>query len=282
MIALFRNIPRTRRTQAPISNAEGVIYDYNATPEQMQLFQIAVRNVMNDRVLETRQDRMPPEWWWQKQVELPYRTGTLEELVRFNQLIVTAERLGIPFTGLPPQRIAAELVLTSPNYIEALNNVYVSNFNSIKTLSDKTADQVIQQINAGIEARNTPTEIATRITERFDVSESSAKRIANTEVNKAYNDAKLRATDLAADQSGLRAGVIHISALSTTTRITHGARHGNAYTTQQQLNWWNEGANRINCKCSTRSVLINSKGELFDVELQQEIKAERSFFDENT
>jgi hypothetical protein len=100
-----------------------------------------------------------------------------------------------------------------------------------------------------------------------------------TEINKAYNDAKLDATRLLSDRTGLRAAVIHISALTPTTRATHADRHGNAYTVGDQQQWWSEGSNRINCKCSTQSVLIDSKGNVMQGELQEEIKEERSFFD---
>ena len=159
-----------------------------------------------------------------------------------------------------------------------MRTVYASNFEVIKTLSDRTADQVNQMINLGIQAGNTPTQISEMITQRFDVARSSADRIANTEVNKAYNDARLNAVDVAAEQTGLRAGVIHLSALLPTTRQTHGDRHGNAYTTAQQRQWWNSDANRINCHCSTTTVLIDRQGRVIDTELQQEIKAERTFF----
>ena len=82
-----------------------------------------------------------------------------------------------------------------------------------------------------------------------------------------------------AERTGLRAGVIHISALATTTRPSHAARHGNAYTTADQNQWWDTGANRINCKCTTISILIDRNGKVIQAETQQEIKAEKTFFD---
>ena len=135
-------------------------------------------------------------------------------------------------------------------------------------------------MNRGISRHATSTQISKEIQERLDGSRSSAERTANTEVNKAYNDARLNATEVAARQTGLRAGVLHLSALIPTTREGHAARHGNAYTVAQQRQWWDSGSNRIRCHCSTRSVLIDSAGNVIDVELQEEIQAEREFFDE--
>lgn len=271
---LFRAIPRTRRNVTPIVNQSIYEYEYS-----QQDFDSLVQYWLNQQLLETQTGVMPFDWFWRDDIELPYRQGTAEETRDFNALILGAIAAGVLINGLPPQTEPIEQVLLSEPYRTALNSAQVSNFQTIKTLSERTSAQVIQQVNAGIQAGNTPTEIADAITKRFDVAKSSAKRIAETEVNKAYNDARLRAADVMEQQTGLRAGVVHISALLPTTRAEHAARHGNAYTTADQLTWWNEGVNRINCKCSTRSVLIDSAGKVVQTELQDELKAERSFFD---
>lgn len=271
---LFRDISRTRRTVTPIVNQ--IVYEYEYDQQE---FDRLTQFILNEELLETQTGEMPFGWYWKEDVELPYRQGTAEEVRDFNFLIEGAIAAGVLINGLPPQMIPIEQVLLSEPYRTALNSAQVSNFQTIKTLSERTAAQVIQRVNAGIQAGNTPTDIAAEISDRFDVAKSSARRIAETEVNKAYNDARLRAADVMEQQTGLRAAVIHISALLPTTRQTHADRHGNAYTTADQLAWWNTGANRINCKCTTRSVLIDSNGKVVQAELQQELKEERSFFD---
>lgn len=281
IMQLFRAIPRKRRHEAVLANAKIVpVYDYQITADELEALERRIRAIISDEVLETQFNRMPPNWWWQSVIEPPYRQGTAESIVQFNTL-VTAELVRTRTArGLATQRLEIGYVLQSSEYLEALDRVYVQNFNNIRTLSDRTADQVIQRINAGISGKKTPTEIAADITERFDVSRSSAERTADTEVNQAYNNARLDATDIAAKQTGLRAGVLHLSALIPTTRNTHAARHGNAYTVAQERQWWDSGTNRIRCHCSTRSVLIDARGNVIDVELQEEIQAEREFFDE--
>lgn len=277
---LFRDIPRTRRQQTVLTNATIPVYDYQITADELEALQRRIRAVLDDQMLETEFNRKPPNWWWQEVIELPYRQGTSEEVVEFNRL-VTAELVRVRAArGLTTQRLEIGQVLQSSEYLRALDNVFVENFSVIKTLSDRTADQVIQRLNAGIGAGNTPTEIAEEITERFDVARSSAERISNTEINKAYNNARLNATEVAAKETGLRAGVLHLSALLPTTRSGHAARHGNAYTVAQQRQWWDSGVNRIRCHCSTRSVLIDRQGKVVDVELQFFLQAEREFFDQ--
>lgn len=277
---LFRDVPRKRRTEAVLPNARVVpIYDYQITAAEFEQLERNIREVIGDQLLETQFNRMPPNWWWQDVIEVPYRQGTAEEIVEFNRLVTTELVRTRAARGLVTQRLEIGQVLQSSEYLEALDKVFVRNFGTIKTLSDRTADQVIQQINQGISAGNTPTEIRKSITKRFDVSRSSAKRIADTEVNRAYNDARLNATEIAAKQTGLRAGVLHLSALLPTTREEHGDRHGDAFTVAQERMWWDSGTNRINCHCSTRSVLIDPKGKVIDIELQEELQVEREFFD---
>lgn len=280
VMRLFRDVPRKRRQEAVLPNAKVIpVYDYQITASELEELERRIHAIVDDQLLETSFNRMPPNWWWQGVIERPYREGTAEEIVQFNRL-VTVELVSIRATrGLTTQRLEIGQVLQSSEYLGALDKVYVENFSDIKTLSDRTADQVIQRINAGISGHKTPTAIAEDVAERFDVSRSDAKRIADTEVNKAYNNAKMDATDVAAKQTELRAGVIHLSALIPTTRAEHAARHGDAFTVAQQRQWWDTGSNRINCKCSTRSVLIDSRGNVVDVELQEEVQAEREFFD---
>ena len=282
--ALFRAIPKKRKIKATITNdllinAKTVYYEYEITDTEVSQLQKSIEFILNNELLETQTGDMPHNWYWKDNIEQPYRQGAAEELVTFNQLVAGAAIAGVLIKGLPPRPVQIEQVLLSEPYRNALNKVHVSNFESIKTLSQRTSSQVIQKINAGIQAGNTPTVIANDISERFNVARSSAKRIADTEINKAYNDSKIRANDIAASETGLRAGVIHISALTPTTRNTHAARHGNAYTTVDQLQWWDSGSNRINCKCSTISVLIDSKGKVVQTETQEKIKAEKAFFD---
>ena len=300
--SLFRAIPRKRRTQKAIVNQNTVVYDYDLSGDDLEQMTNSVQFILNRQLLES-QNRMPINWYWRDNAGQAYNQGTAEEVVQFNQAIVAAGIAGITVRGLPVDTVpvnqaivAAGIagitvrglpvdtvpvnqVLLSDVHRSALDQVYQTNFTTVKGLSEKTTTQVMQQITLGMQAGETPTKITERITERFDVSRSDAKRIANTEINKAYNDAKLAAVKIISGRTGLRAGVIHISALLSTTRETHARRHGNAYTVEQQEQWWNTGVNRINCHCSTQTVLIDRTGNVVDTELQEEIKVERKFFD---
>lgn len=280
MKALFRSIPRSVRRQTSIQNAEQkTFYDYDYNAQAQADLTSSTEFILNDQLLETQTGIMPFAWYWKKDIELPYRQGTAEEVRDFNQLVAGAVVAGTLVNGIPPQAVPIEQVLISETYRARLGTVQVSSFGDIKALSEKTAAQVMQEINSGIEAKVSPSKIGKRISERFRVSRSDAKRIAETEVNKAYNDAKLDTTKQISAQTGLRAGVVHVSALLPTTRSWHADRHGNAYTVEDQTEWWNTGTNRIYCHCTTKSILIGKSGEVINVELQEEIREEgESFF----
>lgn len=267
MISLFRSVPKSRRTVTKVRNQEQqVVYDYDQTPEQNESFSREIEAIIALLLLQTASgDTMPQNWWLKPDFEEPTRQGTLEELNEFNRLITAAIGAGVLGAGgIIPQRISPEVVLSSQRYLQELRQVYIDNFQTIKSLSDTTANQVIRTVNAGMRAGLTPTEIAKQITERFDVAQSSANRIAQTEVNKAYNEAKTRATKQAGEISGLKPLVRHISALLPTTRSWHAARHMLVYTIEQQNAWWDEGANRINCHCTINTVLQDNDGNYID------------------
>jgi SPP1 gp7 family putative phage head morphogenesis protein len=233
---------------------------------------------LNDQLLETQTDSIPFNWYWKKDIEQPYRQGTIEETRDYSQEIAVAASAGFFAKKIRPEAPAVEQVLLSENYRSNLSAKYVDNFGSIKGLSNDTSKQVYRVISSGIKAGVNPSTIAAEISGRFKVAKSSAKRLADTEVNKAYNDSKLDTAKELSSQTGLRSGVVHISALLPTTRTGHAARHGNAYTVEDQRQWWETGANRINCHCTTRSILIDRNGEVINTTLESELEEERAFF----
>lgn len=260
VIALFRAVPKSRR----VVNA--VVWGYDLNPQQAEILNNQIRSVLKNNLLQTQGETMPINWWFQKHVEIPYRQGTIESLNEINRLISIAESQGmVGAGGVAAQRIAPEIVLSSQPYLDELRNMYVENFQQIKSLSDTTASQVITKINSGMNAGLSSSEITDEITQRFNVSVSNADRISRTEVNRAYNEARIRATRKASDISGFDAKVRHISALlPKRTRKSHAARHYNVYTMEEQERWWARDANRINCLCYVRSILIGADGNYIE------------------
>jgi len=197
--------------------------------------------------VEKEEDNPPPFWWFGALIELPYRQGALEQLTEINRLAAITETL----RGAIP----VDSYLLSRHYRDGLAFLQADAHLSIKSLAERTASQVVREINSGIATGLSREEIADNVINRLDVSRSNAARIVDTEVMKAYNRNRLRAVQMAREETGLDLRVQHISALLPTTRKHHADRHMHTYTPQQQMEWWARGANSINCKCSVRSVL---------------------------
>ena len=244
----FKSISATKNTYKSIVN-NAAFYDYENVNIDKNIDYIINKN------LDTP-EAMPIDWYYKQELEIPYRQGTVQELNNFNHLLEAAVIAGLFKGRIAPRPIEPVSVLFTDSYRVALEKQYTGAFNDIKSLSQTTSKQVKQVINAGVAAGKSPTDISKEITERFNVSKANAERIAETEVNKAYTDAVMATTKAEGERTGLKTGVRHISALTGTTRAHHAARHGNVYTTMEQQAWWNEGVNRINCKCGVESVLI--------------------------
>lgn len=266
ILSWLRSMSAIRTTQTVIQNELRLIYEYQATAQEVS----GVVHTNLEKIFATQGPDMPAEWWWgTKDIEQPFRQGALDELNEFNRVISGTSSRGLPIQALPP-----ELALFSRGYISGLRDAQVRNYGLIKNLGTGTAEQVVARINDGIQSGFTPTQIARDVRGRFAVAKSNAKRIADTEVNRAYNDARLDMAAQSRDATGAEVAVMHISSLLPTTRAHHASRHGNLYTAEQERQWWNNGTNRINCKCTTRSVLMKD-GKVIDQELVKRIKGDK-------
>jgi hypothetical protein len=251
-----------RVDRVPRRRGAGGRYQYDITAEQLQGLNADIRGYLAS-TLDVGGDRIPPSWWWKSDVELPFRQGTTEEVVKFNREVVAlavALRV-VAAAGTKPQPVAGETVLFSPVYRAALDLEYVTNYSAFKTLAQKTSERVNLQLNLGLRAGKPPRGIVDDIRGRFDVATSDARRDVLTQVGAAYNNGRLNAAEIATAQTGLNTRVRHISALLfNRTRDAHAARHNRLYSIREQRDWWDTGANRINCYCTVETVLTNAEG----------------------
>ena len=115
--ALFRAIPRIRKRKAVIVNAESTtFYEYAISDVETIQLQESIEFILNNELLETQTGSMPANWYWKDNIEQPYRQGTAEELISFNQLVAGAVIAGALVNGLPPRAVPIEQVLFSEPY----------------------------------------------------------------------------------------------------------------------------------------------------------------------
>ena len=140
-----------------------------------------------------------------------------------------------------------ESILFSPEYQRRIGYVRAREFELMKGFTGDMKKELALILTDGVALGVGPREMSKSIRERVGVNESRANRIARTEPLVALRRARMDEAEKAQIDLGIETKLMHVSALSKTTRPTHAARHGNLYTIQEQREWWQQGANSINC-----------------------------------
>lgn len=190
--------------------------------------------------------------WWTLQYVIPaYEKGAA----------AAWRNLGVQSAEYQLMRPSLQSLLTSEPYQRRIGLISAREFELMKGLSSDVKQGLSQQLTAGLAQGIGPKEIARNITLQTGIEERRAERLARTEVNQALRTARMDETTDAAVRLGVNVRVLHISALSPTTRQSHAARHGNLYTVEAERDWFAESGQAVNCKCSTSEVLVDDSGK---------------------
>ena len=220
-----------------------------------------IRRILTDSLL-SGDTSWQQRWWMNGFLDPSYERGTTESFYSAQQIT-----LGIDSPSTNAIAIMdAEAQLQTAPYLNRLQLLHGRVFEDMHGIVGDTVKQLRTVLTDGMARGLGIRDISGMINSRVGVGLSRAKRIARTEINKAYTDAYMAESDelnenLKDDDYSIRQ--MHVSALTSTTRASHAARHGNLYTRKEQLKWWDSGSNRIMCYCTVIDVLINLKtGEI--------------------
>lgn len=133
-------------------------------------------------------------------------------------------------------------------------------FEEMKGLSAKVQADMTRILTEGIARGLNPRDIAKALKTQAKLEQGRANRIARTEITTALRRARWDETEDAEDRYGFKTKQLHLSALSPTTRPHHAKRHAKLFTLEEVRAWFATGANSINCKCVTVTVLVDKKG----------------------
>jgi SPP1 gp7 family putative phage head morphogenesis protein len=189
-------------------------------------------------------------WFLDAYVAPAYRQGTAQAYTNFS----------VQSTAYVADKPTLEMIFQSPTYQTRIGLVRARQFELMKGLDAAAKDVLGRTLAQGMAEGRNPLDIARSITERVGVEQARAVRIARTEINYALRTARLDEAEDTQERLGLRTMMMHLSALSATTRPSHRARHAQLYTIQQCRDWWAVSPNMINCKCSTIEVLVKADG----------------------
>lgn len=222
---------------------------------------------------ETGQPNKPPRWFFDSLLRPAYDAGAADTIGRLNMLAIQAGYdIGIT------NQLTFEQILFSPAYANRIELVYQRTFNSMEKFSGDLGADLARVLGDGMINGRSPRTLAELMMQQFEIKYSRALTIARTEINEAYRTARQQEREAAAKQFDLDMKVMHRSALLPTTRAWHAARHGFVYASQEQSDWWAQGANSINCFCQASEVLFDKKGKMYDLGLQEKLLKQRQTY----
>ncbi|SXD23778.1 gp6 [Klebsiella quasipneumoniae] len=231
----------------PSSLAVNARYEYQLNPMLLSIIMNDASYLVDQVLLDGNEYGL----WFYEYVDLAAEKGTGQSFVNLSQQS--------PAYAASRESLAS--ILASDPYQQRMALVHSRVFEEMKGLSADVKRDMARVLTDGVGRGLNPHEVARNLTEQVGIEKRRANRIARTEVTTALRRAKWDEDDEAQELYGLKTRLLHISALSPTTRRTHAARHAHLYTNEEVREWYAKDANSINCKCSQQSVLVDDKGD---------------------
>lgn len=250
-------------------------YLYVVDVEETQQIDLLIDRIVNQWLMDGR-GLWSPQWYWSQWVDPAYESGasdSLQSLQNLSEAQFVGQEVSSEVRGLQIQQ-----VLMMPEFRRPMQLLSSRTFNAMEGLTgDMIKDLrfiLSQSVADGVSARVAAKRIAEKVWEGDKGYVARALRIARTEINGAYAQAYMETNDYmdsnVYDKGGFAARVMHLSALTQTTRPEHARRHGTIHTADEQSLWWSEGGNRINCLCSITTVLVDKEtGEVLQKNLYE-------------
>lgn len=205
-------------------------------------------NLMVDEILQEGGER--DLWFFESYVGVAYIRGTAQTHANLAQQS-PAYRAG---------RESLDVLLRSDAYRARMALLRAREFEEMKGLSGQVKADMARILAEGMGRGKNPREIARDLTAQTGIEARRGHRIARTEVTTALRRARWDEKDAAEADYGVQSKLMHMSALSPSTRATHAARHARLYTSDEVRDWYSRDGNSINCKCSQVEVLVDDDG----------------------
>lgn len=238
---------RSALDKIPSSLAVNARYEYQLNPTLLSIILNDASYLVDQVLLEGNEYGL----WFYEYVDLAAEKGTGQSFYNLSQQS--------PAYAAGRESLAS--ILASEPYQLRMALVHARMFEEMKGLTAEVKRDMARVLTDGVGRGLNPGEVARNLTEQVGIEKRRANRIARTEVTTALRRAKWDEGNEAQELYGLKTRLLHISALSPTTRQTHAARHAHLYTNEEVREWYAKGANSINCKCTQQSVLVDDKGD---------------------
>lgn len=222
-------------------------YIFDLDPALLKAIFEGIDVAFDDILLEGGPDR---SWFFETYVSTAYNRGTAQTVANIsNQSTDYKAAIG-----------SLQQLMARPEYRRRLGLVNARVFEEMKGFSEGVKVNMKRVLTDGVARGLSPREVSKNLQQQAGIEARRADRIARTEVSTALRRAKWDERDEAEERYGISSKLMHMSALSPTTRFTHAVRHGKLFTTQEVRDWYSQDGNSINCKCNQTEVLVDEDG----------------------
>lgn len=221
---------------------------YGLTPEQLAAVSLALQQAL-ERWIANGRDPANVLWWAPFDAEAA-QLGTAQSVANL--------------TALAPAYAATrtlQSVIWSEPYRNRVAMAQVRSMEHWTGLAAEARATLAQIIGRAVVDGKNPKAVRTEIAEALGVSRSRAALYAQTDVTGTLREARWAEAEAAEQELGLQLALLWTSALIPTTRPTHAARHGKAYTPAEVRAFYASGGERYRCHCSQTECLLGADGK---------------------
>ncbi|MBS6058152.1 MAG: phage minor head protein [Mixta calida] len=241
-------------------------YIYDLSARALSRLLESVQGILDRHLLDGGEQNL----WAMTYITDEYERGTRQAFTNLSVQSVIYE-----------QQTSLAQLLTSPGYLNQIAATQVATYSEWRSVSDKARGDLANVITDAVARGINPCETARIVSERLNVSMSSAKRVAMTEQLGALRQAQSNEADWSRERLGLNTAILWISALLPTSRQTHVARHGHTYSTEEVADFYSRNGNRYNCHCATVPCILDEKGKIVNAGLVEKLAKERKQYQQS-
>jgi Phage Mu protein F like protein len=221
---------------------------YGLTPEQLASVSDELQAAL-DRWLTSGRERNHV-LWWDPFVEQAHQLGAAQSVANLSRLSESYAAVRSLQTVVFSEQFRLRVAMSRYRAYEHWTGLAAA---TRQDLAGVIGRAVVDGLN--------PKAAGKLIAERIGVSRARAEGYAQTDITGTLREARWAEKDDTEESLGIRTGLLWTSAFLPTTRATHAARHGHAYTTAEVKDFYGRDGNRYRCHCAQTEVLLDDNGK---------------------
>lgn len=236
---------------------------YALTPEELSSVSFALRQALDRWIASGRE--AAHSFWWSPFVAQATQKGAAQAqkaLARLSDAYAAARSL--------------RDILWSAPYRNRVAMAQIKSYEHWTGQAAAIKSELSQIIGRAVVDGKNPRAVRTEIAEKLGVSRAKAAQFAQTDITDTLRQAKMDEDEAAELELGLETRELWTSAFKPTTRPTHAARSGNAYTREEVRAFYSRDGNVFNCYCGITTCLVDADGHpIISADAKRKLKAER-------